>query len=283
MDIILTVEDKRSSSELYPIRRKFLVHPIIDEDDEERTKACNPAWNNAAKNITVEPTVLLHMVMVLLVAQTNQNLSLQKTCRLSLNSTEEICQSLKSQMINNDNKYEKHMQELFPTLVSQKKYISTAIQCFMLLIAGSYLDKTGRRKMFMVIPIIGQTLICISNILYEHFFEDLRPEFLVISEILLDAFSGGWCMMLFSCYSYISYVTCEDKRAFRMGVVNIALIIGLPIGVGLRDYFIKNYGYFGGYGVALAIGSINMVYNIVYLKEPVRGFEQRKVRIIIVE
>lgn len=280
MDIILTVEDKRSSSKLRPLRRKILVHPINDEDDDEKTKSCSPLWIKVTKNITVEPTILLHVVMVLSVTQISQNLSLQKVCRISINITEEICQSLKLQMINNDNKYEKLLQELFPTIVSQKKNISTAIQCLILLMAGSYTDKSGRRKVFSVIPIVGQILICTSNILHGHFFEELSLEFLVYSETLLDAFSGGWCLMLFSCYSYISYVTPDDKRAFRMGVVNIALLIGLPIGVGLRDYFIKNYGYFGGYGVALTIGSTNMVYNVVYLKDPVRGFEQRKVRLM---
>lgn len=276
LDIILTVEDNRSSSEIRPHKRKFLVHPIYDDDDDdERTKDCNPAWSKVTKNITVEPTILLHVVMVLFITQTSYNLSLRKACRVSLNFTEEVCQSFKLQTINNDNKHEKHMQELFPL----QKYISTTIQCLILLIAGSYTDKTGRRKIFMIIPIIGQILVCISNILQGHFFEDLSLEFLVYSETLLDAFSGGWCLMLFSCYSYISYVTSEEKRAFRMGLVNIALLIGLPIGVGLRDYFIKNYGYFGGYGVALAMGSINIVYNAVYLKEPIRGFEQRKVRV----
>lgn len=281
LDIILTVEDRLSSSERRPFKRRILVHPIDDEEDDERTKDCNPAWYKVIKNITVEPTILLHMVMVSIVIQTSQNLSLRKACRVSLNFTEEFCQSLKLQMINKDNKYEKHMQELFPTLVSLKKYISTTIQCLILLIAGSYTDKTGRRKMFMVIPIVGQILICISNILQGYFFEDLSLEFLVISEMLLDSFSGGFCLMLFSCYSFISYVTSEEKRAFRMGVVYIAMIIGLPIGIGLRDYFIKNYGYFGGYSVALAVGSINIVYNVVYLKEPVRGFEQRKVRVAL--
>lgn len=280
LDIIVTVEDKRSSSERRPFKRKILVHPINDEDDDdERTKDCNPAWYKIIKNITVEPTILLHMVMVFIVIQTSQSLVSRKACRASLNFTEATCQSLKLQMINNDNKYEKHLQELFPLT----KYILTTIQCLILLIAGSYMDKTGRRKMFMVIPIVGQILICISNIFQGHFFEDLSLEFLVYSETLLDAFSGGLCLVLFSCYSYISYVTSEDKRAFRMGVVYIAMIIGLPIGMGLCDYFIKNYGCFGGYSVALAIGSLNIVYNIVYLKEPVRGFEQRKVRVLNID
>lgn len=286
VEIILTDKEKRSSSEKHPLRKKILVHPMKEEDDDDedhRPKTCSPTYAKIIKNITVEPTILLHMVTILIVNETSQNLGSQKACRVSLNFTEEVCRSLKLQTMNIDNKYEIIMQEFLATLLLRKTYISTAIQCLIVLIAGSYTDITGRRKLFTLIPIVGQILICISNMINVYYFKELSVEFLVYSETLLEAFSGGWCLMSFACYSYISFVTAEDKRTFRMGMINVALSIGLLIGTGLRDYIIKNYGYFGGYGVAFAIGSINMMYNIIWLKEPERGFEQRKVRLIIVD
>ncbi|KAJ0180104.1 hypothetical protein K1T71_004695 [Dendrolimus kikuchii] len=228
------------------------------------------------ENVTVEPSMCLFIMGALIAMLTTQNLNLEKACRVNLNYSDEICTSLKTQEISNQNEYEKNAQILLASALAWRTYLSATIPCIIALFVGSWSDKTGHRKMFMIISMIGQFLICINNMINVYFFYELRLEVLVFSEAILEGFTGGWCVCFLSAFAYIGAVTTDETRTFRIGIINFCLTVGFPIGMGLSGVFLKNYGYYGSYGLAASLHFLNIVYNVFILKDPKRSKEQKK-------
>ncbi|CAH2107807.1 unnamed protein product [Euphydryas editha] len=52
----------------------------------------------------------------------------------------------------------------------------------------------------------------------------------VLAEALCPAVTGGWVMIALGVFSYISDITDEESRTFRVGLVNFTFTAGIPIG-----------------------------------------------------
>lgn len=248
---------------------------FIEEKDEKRS--CGETCLNIFKNITVEPTMFFFIIGAILMLQTSQNLSLDKACRVNLNYTTEICDSLRQQTGESQNVYELATQQLLATYLPYKTYIQATIPSLLALCAGSFSDKFGRRKIFLIIAIIGQIVTCTGSIINVYFFYELNLEVLIFSEALIDALFGSWCLPIFTMFAYISAVTRDDERTFRMGLIHFSMTVGFPIGMGLSGVVLKKTGYYGCYGIAMCLFFVNLMYNCFILKDPKRSPEQQQV------
>lgn len=247
------------------------------EEIEDGKRSCSETCAYVLKNVTVEPTMALFVLSCVLMMLTTQNLSLEKACRVNLNFTEEICHSLKIQDIESQNEYEKATQQLLTKFIAARTYITATIPCALALLVGSWSDKTGHRKIFLIIPIVGQILAGISNMVNYYFFLQLRLEVLVFTEAAFESITGGWCVAFFTMFAYISAITTEKTRTFRMGLINFSLTVGFPIGMGISGVLLKKTGYYGSYGLVIGLHFINLMYNIFWLKDPERTPEQKQV------
>lgn len=255
-------------------------YPLKQNDDnkneETKKKVCETVCH-VLRNTTVEPCMLLFIMSCILSMISTQNLNLEKACRVNLNFTDEICSSLKMQEAGNQNEYEREAQKLLTSAMAKRTYISATIPCLLALFVGAWSDKTGHRKFFMIIPIMGQILVCLNNMINVYFFHQLSLEVLVFSEAVLEGLSGGWCICFLSMFSYISAITTDVNRTFRMGLLNFTLTVGFPMGMGISGVLLKNYGYYGCYGLSASLQFLNLIYSIFILKDPKRNKEQKKV------
>lgn len=229
------------------------------------------------RNITVEPSMLLFIMAAMISMLTTQNVSLEKACRVNLNFTDEVCTSMRLQEKDNQNEFERSVQRLITKLTAQRTYISATFPTLMALFVGSYSDKTGHRKLFLLVPVTGQLLMCISNMINVYFFNELKLEVLIFTEAILEGFTGGWCVLFLSAFSFVCAITNNEDRTYRMGLINFAMTVGFPVGMGVSGVLLKYGGYYGGYGTAAALHTINLIYNAFVLKDPERTKEQRKV------
>lgn len=268
-------ERKHSVTEGIAEEKPLNQNGFIEEKIEN--KSCGATCLYILKNVTVEPTMFFFIIGAILMLQTSQNLSLDKACRVNLNFTTEICDSLRQQTLENQNVYEKETQKLLATYLPYKTYIQASIPSLLALCAGSFSDKIGRRKMFLIIGVTGQIITCTSNFINTYFFYELRLEVLIFSEALIDSIFGSWCLPLFTMFAYISAVTRDDERTFRMGLIHFSMTVGFPIGMGLSGVVLKKTGYYGCYGIAMCIFVINLLYNSFILKDPMRSPEQKQV------
>lgn len=252
-----------------------------DGKEEKKQRTCSKTMILVFNNTTVEPCVIMCIIPVIITLLTSQNLALEKACRVNLNYTDDICTALKEQNIDSQNQYERETEKLLASALAWKTYMTASIPCILGIFVGSYSDKTGHRKLFLTLPMIGQIFVCINNILNVHFFHELNLETFILVEGLIEALSGGTCIFVIIVFSFISAITTEETRTFRMGMVNFSLTVGFPIGMGLSGVLLKYLGYYGCYFLASGMHVINLLYTIFVVKDPARSLEQKKVRLLL--
>lgn len=256
-------------------------HPLREnvqtQEEVKKKRSFKETCSFVLKNVTVEPTMFLFILAMLTTVITGQNLNLEKACRINLNFTSEICDSLKSQTLGEQNIYERDVQQLVAKAMTWRTYITASLPCMLALFVGSWSDKTGYRKIFLIIPLAGQMLSCLNGIINTYFFNQLRLEVFVFTDAVIDGLSGSWCVCLLTMFAYISAITTNENRTFRMGIINFSLTVGFPIGMGLSGVLLKKIGYYGCYGISGSLHLLNILYNVFILKDPPRSPEQKLV------
>ncbi|CAK1603870.1 unnamed protein product [Parnassius mnemosyne] len=249
----------------------------IEETKPEEKKTVKATLLHIFRNVTVEPTMFFFVVSLLLTTLTSQNLSLEKACRVNLNITTDICNALRAQDIESRNEYERNTQKLVTASMAWKTYLTATFPCVFALFVGSWSDRTGRRKIFILIPIAGQILVCINGMLNTYFFYELRLEYFVLTEGILEGFSGSWCVCFMVIFTYITAITTIKNRTFRMGLINFSLTAGFPVGMGISGILLKTYGYYVCYGLACGIHAANFTYNLFFIKDTTKTKDQTEV------
>ncbi|CAH0627263.1 unnamed protein product [Chrysodeixis includens] len=227
-------------------------------------------------NITIEPCLFMFILAAMIIMTANQNLNLEKACRVNLNFTEEICDSLKSQDVESENAYERETQRLLARALSWRTYLAATLPCIFALFAGSFSDITGHRKFFLMITSFGQLLIGINNIFHVYFFYQLRLEYLVFSEAIIEGLSGGWCLCFLTAFAFVSAITTEKDRTYRLGLTSFSITLAFPVGMGTSGILLKSIGYYGCYILTTCIHILNLLYLIFVVRDPKRNKEQKK-------
>lgn len=90
----------------------------------------------------------------------------------------------------------------------------------------------------MLFPIAGEllTLMCLTLCVY---FDGVRMEVVGVAENLFSGLSGGWFNMMLGVFSYVSDVTTIEERTFRVGVVNLCITLGIPVGMAFSGILLK--------------------------------------------
>lgn len=263
---------------------QFTEGDPLQEDTKtvSRKRGFGGAFKNMYRNITLEPTMGLFVLSCILAMLTTQNLSLEKACRVDLKLPDAVCRSLKLQEAESQNDNEKQVQVLLSKYIASRTYLTATVPCIMALLVGTWSDQTGRRKIFLIIPIVGQILCNVNNIMNVYFFDELSLKYLIFGEAFFEAFSGGWCVGFLTTFAYISTISSPETRTFRIGLVNFSLTVGFPIGMGLSGILLKKAGYYGCYGVSSSLHVVNLLYNVFYIKDPPRTPEQKQVTVLFI-
>ncbi|XP_059061433.1 lysosomal proton-coupled steroid conjugate and bile acid symporter SLC46A3-like [Achroia grisella] len=242
----------------------------------EHKKSFISSIGNVFRFITVEPSMVLFILACMFSMQTTQNINLDKACRVNLNFTDEICSGLRNQNMHAQNIYEKETQKLVSSYVAMKTYLTATIPSLLALFVGSWSDMTGYRKIFIIIPILGQLLACVNSTIYVIFFNEYSLEVFMLIEAIIESITGNWCIVFLTIFCYISAITTVENRTFRMGLVNFCVTVSFPIGTGLSGILLKTIGYYGCYSISGGLHLLNLLYNIFLLKDPERTAEHMK-------
>lgn len=217
------------------------------------------------QNITVEPIFVGLIIPSMLARIAIQNLNLDKTCRVKLNFGDEICDALidrKGNLTYNEGE----VQKVISAIESWKSVIQTAIPTLLVIFMGAWSDRTGNRKICILLPIFGEFMVCMSNLLSTYFFYEITVEITMFFEAFFPAITGGWVMVYLGVFSYISDITNEDSRTFRVGLVNLCMTAGIPLGTALSGILLKLWGYYGIFILASVIYLITFFYGLYYLE-----------------
>ncbi|CAG9795759.1 unnamed protein product [Diatraea saccharalis] len=224
------------------------------------------SWAFRSK-ITVEPFVICYILPSVLAGLAVQNLCLEKSCLVNLQYDERTCRHIMQGRTHNYTEQEKNVQIQVTGMTAWSYPLQTALPGILALFVGAWSDRTGNRKAFMVLPILGKLISIAGIILSTVFFLQIGMNETALIEGLPPALAGGRVAMTMAIYSYITDITSESERTFRLGIVTAVLTLARPVGLALSGYMTKRLGYYGVFSVASAFYLTGFVYIIVRLKE----------------
>ncbi|XP_063628774.1 proton-coupled folate transporter-like [Cydia splendana] len=260
--------DKSENDDEKLLRQTQTVHKI--ETDNEITiiprKGLTERLKYLRSNITVEPIMAGLVIPAAMAKLAIQNLNLAKACLVKLNYGPEICNPLIDKHGSNLTEYEREVQKVISSIETWRSIIHTALPTLVVMFMGAWSDRTGNRKICMLLPIFGDLLMTVSNIVCTILFYEIPVEVTMFLEVLFPAITGGWVTIFIGIFSYISDITTPETRTFRIGLVNLCLTIGILIGTSLSGILLKCFGYVGTFLISGCLFLLTMIYGYICLK-----------------
>jgi MFS transporter, PCFT/HCP family, solute carrier family 46, member 3 len=209
-------------------------------------------FQKALSFISVEPFVLAWFLPSCILIVAMENLNLEKTCRVNLGLSHEICENMINKTINDINcadvdisvnqtasggltqlaidvcRAETESQKLLSVVFGLRAPIAAIFPLIIVLFAGGWSDKKGIRKPLVLFPILGELIGSIILLLSSIFMYEIPMEVPAYSERVIPSLFGGQTLMLMGIYSYLAGVTTEENRTFRFGCFTVFLTL-IPI------------------------------------------------------
>lgn len=248
----------------------------LKEQKPRKKKSLRDKINYIRENITVEPVLITSVVPGVLARLATQNLNLDKACRVNLQYGDTVCNALIAKEGTKYQSQELIVQELIASMEAWKNIILTAIPSLLILFIGAWSDRTGKRKICILLPIVGDLLTCLSNILNAYYFYELPVQITMFFEAFFPAITGGWITTYMGTFSYISEISSEETRTFRVGIANLCLSAGGPIGTALSGILLKHIGYYGVFSLSSLLFCFSICHGLFYLKDPERPKPDKK-------
>ncbi|XP_045446533.1 proton-coupled folate transporter-like [Melitaea cinxia] len=220
------------------------------------------------ENITLEPVLITYVIPGVLARLATQNLNLDKACRVNLKYGDAVCNALIAKEGTKYQREELMVQQLIASMEAWKNIILTAIPSFLILFIGAWSDRTRKRKICIILPVFGDLLMCLSNILNAYYFYEIPVQITMFLEAFLPAITGGWITTYMGAFSYISEMSCEETRTFRVGIANLCLTAGVPIGTALSGILLKHIGYYGVFSLSSLLFCFSICHGYFYIKDP---------------
>lgn len=224
------------------------------------------SWEFRSK-ITVEPFVICYILPSVLAGLAVQNLCLEKACLVNLEYGETTCRHIMQGRTVNHTAEEQNVQALVTGMNAWSIPLQTAIPGILVLFIGAWSDRTGNRKTFMVLPILGKLISVIGIILSTIFFLQVGMNETAVLEGLPPALAGGRVAMTMAVYSYVADITSDAERTYRIGIITALLTLSKPIGLALSGIMTKRVGYINVFMITCVFYLTGFIYIVVRLKE----------------
>ncbi|CAG9564022.1 unnamed protein product [Danaus chrysippus] len=157
--------------------------------------------------VTVEPYVICYVLPSVLAGLAVQNLCLEKSCLVNLKYDEDTCYHIMQGRTSNYTEQEENVQKMVASMTAWSFPLQTALPGILTLFVGAWSDRTGNRKSFMVLPILGKLISCFGIILSTVFFLYVGVNETALIEGVPPALAGGRVAMTMAVYSYITDIT----------------------------------------------------------------------------
>lgn len=157
--------------------------------------------------VTIEPVVGCYMTAFTLITLTVSNLNLQKACKVNLKLPDGTCEALMTKDKGAYKGDEQNVQELVAGMMLWQTCVQNVLPCLLMLLVGSWSDRTRRRVPCMLLPLYGELARNAGQLLCVYYFYQLPMEAAGIAETIPLALTGGQTMMTMTAYSYIGDAT----------------------------------------------------------------------------
>ncbi|KAL3289014.1 hypothetical protein HHI36_003457 [Cryptolaemus montrouzieri] len=225
-------------------------------------------------HVTVEPTVFLYTLSLIMNYIVTQNLSLEKACRVNLHFNESICDAM---VVRNRSGYLPHqeikVQQLVVKWSAYRGFIIGSIPIITMIFLGSWSDRHRRRKPLILLPMFGDLVDSIGLFICSYFFLELSLEYSWTIDTFYIALFGGPSIFRLGIYSYVGGIGSDEDKTLRIGSVSITDTVAASISMFLGGMILNRLGFLGSYSITTFLLIIGIVYTIFRIRE--NGIEEK--------
>lgn len=197
--------------------------------------------------------------IVVLRTQVGTNLILRKGCDESATIQPE---DLRQKCLN-----ESYAQGLVARIQTWKLTIQYSVPLLFILFAGPWSDTHGRRRRpLMFIPIAGQLLTDMCNMLNVYFWH-WPPWVAAVSECLVPAITGSRICCVVGVASYVADITRVEDRTKRIGMLMSLYFIATPVGASTAGFLNVNIGFYGTFAVCIVMNCLALILGVLLVKD----------------
>ncbi|KAG6464716.1 proton-coupled folate transporter [Manduca sexta] len=214
---------------------------------------------------TVEPCLILYFLAQIISNIAIEQLNQEKACRTYLHYNETICTDI-IKNLKNDNRTHELRTEISLAVTNVNTYLVLLQKCtpgILLPFIGAWSDRTGNRKVLIMMPLIGESISYSGLFFTTYYFVEWPLWLTALIESLPTALSGGFSILLLGVFSYIADVTTAEARTFRMGILSIILPLCSIFGQSISGTLLNAVGYYGVFTIALALNSLSLIYTYI--------------------
>jgi MFS transporter, PCFT/HCP family, solute carrier family 46, member 3 len=235
---------------------------VVNEKPVKEPFSLTRIIRNFLAFFTVEPYLICYFLPSVICSVGLLQLNMEKACRVDLNYTEEICSKVVAGDTSDNTTTEALIgaSTLVADMTAWKDPLQTGVPAILILFIGAWSDRTGNRKVLLLVPIIGEILSMIGLIIATYYFLECPLWVVGLLQALSSTFTGGLPIALMGSYSYIADVTTPESRTFRIGVVAVIVTLGIPLGTAISGVLTEEVGYYGIFGIAIALYVIGFVH-----------------------
>ncbi|KAK9891133.1 hypothetical protein WA026_013451 [Henosepilachna vigintioctopunctata] len=219
-------------------------------------------------NVTVEPIVFFFLIAGLMAIFTNQNLALEKSCRVNLQFNNTICDAITSRNKSGYEKYhETEIQALVQKFEAYKSLFLGSVPVVLMVFLGTWSDRNKRRKPLIIIPLIGA---CISNLLLllnSIYFKELKMQYAWMSDVIPNSISGSFVVFLLGVYSYVGGIGDIESKTIRIGMISMTQTLAMSVGTFLAGLVLHWIGFIGVYALISSVIFVSLLYCLFIVKE----------------
>lgn len=169
--------------------------------------------------ITIEPMIACYMCAFTLITLTVSNLNLQKACKVNLRLGNETCMALETKTKDEYAGDEIEVQKLVASMMMWQTCAQNLLPCLLVLMVGAWSDRTRKRLPFMMLPLYGELVRNLGQMLCVYYFYQLPMEVAGIVETIPIALTGGQTMMTMTAYSYIGDATSVRNLRYHVTLI----------------------------------------------------------------
>lgn len=243
---------------------------VSEKATDDEAAVGGGCWKWWRTHVTVEPMLACYIMPSVLAALATQNLNLEKACRVNLGYGEDVCDRLSARNVTAGEvtgRAEREVQQLVARMAVWKTVVQSSLPCLLILFLGSWSDRWRRRKPCMLLPIVGEFVTSMGLIACTFWFYELPMEVVGVTEALFPALTGGWFTMFMATFSYVGDITSLERRTLRIGVVNVFVSLGVPVGMALSGVLYMSIGFYGVFGVSATLYVVSFAYGWLGIRE----------------
>ncbi|KAF5291307.1 hypothetical protein FQA39_LY03458 [Lamprigera yunnana] len=217
--------------------------------------------------ITVEPVPFFYLFAVTLARPSFLNLFMEKACRINLQLNDTLCDSIVYGNSLLSSYEEAQIQKVVAEVKTWGSVIEWVLPPLLLLIFGSWSDRCGLQRPFMILPFVGEILqhtVCILSLV---FFKDVSLNVTIFFCYFLNSVSGAVFVLYMSLYNYIALSSSKNTRTLRFGIIVVIMETSIGIGYALGGIAYRTLHSLGSFLLCIGCLTIGIGYIAFCIKD----------------